>query len=209
LGRVDFVDVKDARRGSLGAISLETAIAVDARRAGRLAFTGRTRFVCAHEGWRAAPASCLRLQSHKAPRSLGALEPIKDESLTSLEERPIKIGAKGMSRVCDGASNWPTSSSPRNLFPAFSAYCGIAARRRPRQQRNQVKFVARATSWRQKFRHPRRDRELAHSPCKLVDNSRQSRSDISVLSRRFDGRNLSCARAVILRMSTKISPESR
>jgi hypothetical protein len=112
---IAFVDLKDERRGSFGAISFEKAIGVDSRRARRPAFTLRTHSSRTHEGWRAAPS---RVISERSPRP-ATLEPIKDWSLTSLE-KPTKIGAKGASRDCDVLSKWPTSPPPRNLFPTSS-----------------------------------------------------------------------------------------
>ena len=54
------------------------------------------------------PASCARLQSRNFLRTLATPEPIKEWSLTSLQEKLIKIGAK-VAMVAMSPSKWPRS----------------------------------------------------------------------------------------------------
>ena len=65
---------------------------------------------------RPTPASCARLQSRQLPADAGTPEPIKNWSLTSLQEKLIKIGAKVVSHGRYVAFQMAEVAIPKNLF---------------------------------------------------------------------------------------------
>ena len=74
-----------------------------------------TRLSC-----RSFAANAVRLQLHALAsnlanflRTLATPEPIKDRSMTTLKEKPIKIGAKVVNHV---AISWPTKATTRATF---------------------------------------------------------------------------------------------
>src|SRR5205807_2571334 len=64
----------------------------------------------------ASPAACARLQSRQFPAHTGTPEPITDWSLTTLNQKFIKIGAKVISHGRYVTFQLAEVAIPRNLF---------------------------------------------------------------------------------------------